>query len=60
MTLPDARRLLQTVLAVAVLGDPRAHAIRLSDWRQQRNLVARLSHAKARARARRKRLRNMG
>lgn len=60
MTLPDARRLLQTVLAVALVGDPRAHDIRLSDWRQQRNLQARLSHAKARARARRQRLRNTG
>jgi hypothetical protein len=60
MTLPDVRRLVQTVLAVAVLGDPRAHAIRLSTWRQQRNRLARLSHAKTRARARRKRLRNTG
>jgi hypothetical protein len=60
MTLPDARRLLQTVLAVALEGDPRAHAIQLSNWRQQRNLVARLSHAKARARTRRKRLRSTG
>jgi hypothetical protein len=60
MTLPDTRRLLQTVLAVAVLGDPRERAIRLSDWRQKRNLLARLCHAKARARARRKRLRNTG
>ena len=60
MTLPDARRLLQTVLAVAVEGDPREHAIRLSDWRQERNRVARLSHAKTRARARRKQLRNTG
>ena len=60
MTLPAARRLLQTVLAVALVGDPRAHAIRLSNWRQQQNLVARLSHAKTRARARRKRLRNTG
>jgi hypothetical protein len=60
MTLPDARRLLQTVLAVAVLGDPRVHAIGLSNWRQQRNRQARLSHAKARARARRRQLRNTG
>jgi hypothetical protein len=60
MTLPDARRLLQTVLAVAVRGDPRAQAIRLSDWRQERNRVARLSHAKSRARIRRKQLRNTG
>ena len=60
MTLPDVRRLLQTVLAVAVVGDPRAHAIRLSTWRQQRNRLARRSHAKARARARRQRLRNTG
>ena len=60
MTLPDARRLLQTVLAVAVLGDAQAQAIRLSSWRQQRNLQARRSHAKARARARRVKLRNTG
>jgi hypothetical protein len=60
MTLPDARRLLKTVLAVAVLGDPRRHAIGLSNWRQERNRQARLSHAKARARARRKQLRNTG
>jgi heme exporter protein D len=60
MTLPDARRLLQTVFAVAVVGDLRAHAIRLSTWRQQRNRQARLSHAKARARARRHQLRNTG
>ena len=58
---PDRlRRLLQTVLAVAVAGDPRAHAIRLSNGRQERNRQARLSHAKARARARRKQLRNTG
>jgi hypothetical protein len=60
MTLPDVRRLLQTVLAVAVLAEPRLHAIRLSNWRQQRNLLARLSHAKTRARARRQQLRNTG
>jgi hypothetical protein len=60
MTLPDTRRLLQTVLAVAVLGDLRAHAIALSTWRQQRNRSARLSHAKTRARRRRKQLRDTG
>lgn len=60
MTLPETRRLLQTVLAVAVLGDAQAHAIGLSNWRQQRNLAARRSHAKARARARRQQLRDTG
>jgi hypothetical protein len=58
MTLPDARRLLQTVLAVAVLGDPRVHALRLSNWRQQRNRLARLCHAKARARQLRRQFRS--
>jgi hypothetical protein len=60
MTLPDVRRLLQTVLAVAVAGDPRAHAIQLSTWRQERNRQASRSHAKARARTHRQQLRNTG
>ena len=34
MTLPDTRRLLQTVLTVAVAGDPVKHDLALSDWRQ--------------------------
>jgi hypothetical protein len=60
MTLPDTRRLLQTVLAVATAADPQAHAIAISDWRQLRNQLARQCHAKTRARARRKQLRNTG
>ena len=60
MTLPDVRRLLQVVLAVAAPRYPVPHAIAVSDWRQQRNRMARLSHAKARARARKQRLRNTG
>jgi hypothetical protein len=60
MTLPDARRLLQVVLAVAAPADLVAHAIALSNWRQQRNQLARQCHAKRRARARRKQLRNTG
>ena len=60
MTLPDTRRLLQTVLAVAACRHPEAHAIRISDWRQLRNLLARQCHARTRERERRKRLRNTG
>jgi hypothetical protein len=60
MTLPDTRRLLQTVLAVAAPRNPVLHAIRISDWRQQRNQLARQCHAKARERVRRKRLRDTG
>lgn len=60
MTLPDARRLLQVVLAVAAPEDPLEHAIALSTWRQQRNQLAKKCHAKTRARARRKQLRNTG
>lgn len=60
MTLPDTRRLLQVVLAVAASRNPLAHAIELSAWRQQRNQLARECHAKTRARARRKQLRNTG
>jgi len=60
MTLPDTRRLLQTVLAVAAPRHGEAHAIRISDWRQLRNQLARRCHAKTRARARRKQLRNTG
>ncbi len=60
MTLPDARRLLQAVFAVVVLGDARKHALKISRWRQTRNLVARRSHAKTRARERKRQLRNTG
>jgi hypothetical protein len=60
MTLPDTRRLLQAVLAVAAPRHPLAHAIALSAWRQERNRVARLCHAKTRAQARRRQLRNTG
>jgi hypothetical protein len=48
MTLPDTRRLLQVVLAVAAPRHPEAHAIALSQWRQERNRVACQCHAKAR------------
>ena len=60
MTLPDVRRLLQTVLAVAAPRYPEAHAIRLSEWRQERNRIARESHTKTRRRRRRQRLRDTG
>jgi hypothetical protein len=57
---PDTRRLLQVVLAVAVEGDPVRHALTLSAWRQARNQVARTSHAKVRAKAWKKQLRDTG
>jgi len=60
MTLPDTRRLLQTVLAVAAPRHPQAHAIKISDWRQQRNQLASQCHARTRERKRRKQLRNTG
>lgn len=60
MTLPDTRRLLQVVLAVAAPQDAFAQAIAISDWRQARNQLARQCHAKARARARKEQLRNTG
>ena len=64
MTLPDTRRLLQTVLAVAAALDPEGHAIAISDWRQIRNGVARQCHTKAHEReqkkAKRQRLRDTG
>jgi hypothetical protein len=64
MTLPDTRRLLQTVFAVAAVRDPQAHAIAISDWRQTRNQIARQCHAKAHEReqkkAKRQRLRDTG
>ena len=60
MTLPEVRRLLQVVLAVAAPRHPFAHAINLSEWRQERNRVARKSHAKTRRRQLRQQLRNTG
>jgi len=64
MTVPDVRRLLQVVLAVAVPDDPEAHAIGLSEWRQERNRIARECHTKTRAkrerRERRQGLRDTG
>jgi len=48
MTLPDVRRLLQAVLAVAAPRHSEAHAIALSAWRQNRNRIARECHAKRR------------
>ena len=59
MTVPDVRRLLQLVLAVAAPRDLLAHGIALSDWRQERNRIARECHAKARRRQRRQ-LRDTG
>ena len=56
MTLPDTRRLLQAVLAVAAPQAALAHAIAISDWRQARNQLARQCHAKAR----KQRLRDTG
>jgi hypothetical protein len=60
MTLPDVRRLLQVVLAVAAPHDPLAHAIALSQWRQYRNRSARECHAKTRHQRLRQHLRNTG
>jgi hypothetical protein len=64
MTLPDTRRLLQVVLAVAAPCDPEEYAIALSEWRQERNRIARECHAKTRMkrvrREQRQRLRNTG
>jgi hypothetical protein len=64
MTLPDTRRLLQVVLAVAAPEGALSHAITISDWRQARNRLAQQCHAKvrarARARARKEQLRNTG
>ncbi len=59
MTVPDVRRLLQVVLAVAAPRNLLAHALALSEWRQERNRIARESHAKAR-RCRRRQLRDTG
>ena len=59
MTLPDTRRLLQVVLAVAAPRNVFRHAIDLSEWRQGRNRIARECHAKARRR-RRLQLRDTG
>jgi len=60
MTVPDVRRLLQMVLAVAAPRNLLAHGIALSEWRQERNRIARESHAKARRRRRRQQLRDTG
>jgi hypothetical protein len=65
MTLPDTRRLLVVVLAVAAQQDPLKHALEISNWRQAHNQLARQCHAKTRARAqraqaRKTRLRNTG
>jgi hypothetical protein len=60
MTVPDVRRLLQVVLAVAAPRNLLAHVIALSQWRQERNRIARACHAKARQRQRRQQLRDTG
>jgi signal transduction histidine kinase len=56
MTLPDVRRLLQVIFAPEIPAYPEQHAINLSEWRQERNRIARECHAKAR----KQRLRNTG
>jgi hypothetical protein len=60
MTVPDVRRLLQVVLAVAAPRHPWAQVIALSEWRQERNRVARECHAKTRRRRLRQQLRDTG
>ena len=50
MTLPDVRRLLQVIFAPEPPKQPERHAISLSEWRQRRNGIASLCHAKARKR----------
>jgi len=60
MTLPDVRRLLQVVLAVAAPRHLFAHAIALSQWRQERNRIAHECHAKGRRRRRQQQLRDTG
>jgi hypothetical protein len=60
MTVPDVRRLLQAVLAVAAPRHPVAHVIALSEWRQERNRIAAESHKKTRRRRRRQQLRDTG
>jgi len=44
MTVPDVRRWRQVVLAVAAPGNLLAHVIALSQWRQERNRIAREMH----------------
>jgi hypothetical protein len=60
MTVPDVRRLLQVVLAVAAPRNLLAQVIALSQWRQERNRIARTCHAKARQRQQRQQLRDTG
>jgi len=54
--LPDVRRLLQVIFAPAPAKRPERHAIKLSEWRQRRNRIAAMCHAKAR----KQRLRDTG
>jgi hypothetical protein len=60
MTVPDVRRLLQAVLAVAAPRALVSHVLALSAWRQERNRIARECHAKRRRREQRRWLRNTG
>jgi signal transduction histidine kinase len=60
MTLPDVRRLLQLVLAIAAPRHLLAQGIALSEWRQERNRIAHECHAKTRRRRRRQQLRDTG
>jgi hypothetical protein len=50
MTVPDVRRLLQVVLAVAAPRNLLTQVLAVSRWRQERNRIARASHAKTRQR----------
>jgi hypothetical protein len=54
MTLPDTRRLLQVIFAPELPKQPERHAINLSAWRQERNRIARESHARVKKRRLRK------
>jgi hypothetical protein len=56
MTLPDVRRVLQVIFAPEIPGCPVKNAIRLSEWRQDRNEIASNCHTKAK----KQRLRNTG
>jgi hypothetical protein len=57
ITLPDVRRLLQTLLAPELPRDRLQRDLDLSAWRQQRNRRARESHARTRRENWRQRLR---
>ncbi len=56
MTLPDVRRLLQVIFAPEIPRNLEQHVINLSEWRQQRNRIASVCHA----RTQKERLRKTG